>query len=92
MKDESGRRKEKDMNAGAQSSGGPESNRRARLLNPTRFLNRAAVREFLLETAAQTRAHKFTRVSEATLVDINARVMNKCLEVVRSTPSRGKTI
>ncbi len=66
--------------------------KRPRTLNPTRFLNRAAVREFLLETAAQTRHHKFTRVSEATLVEINARVMNKCLEIVRTLPSKGKTI
>lgn len=65
---------------------------RPRTLNPTRFLNRAAVREFLLETAAQTRAHKFSRVSEATLTDINARVMNKCLELVRTAPSKGKTL
>lgn len=66
--------------------------KRPRTLNPTRFLNRAAVREFLLETAEQTRAHKFTRVSQATLVDINARVMNKCLEIARTVPSMGKTI
>jgi hypothetical protein len=65
---------------------------RPRALNPTRFLNRAAVREFLLETAAQTRAHKWNRVSEATLVDINARVMTKCLEIVRTAPSKGKTL
>ena len=65
---------------------------RPQTLNPTRFLNRSAVRSFLLETAAQTRAHKFSRVSEATLVEINARVMTKCLELVRTAPSRGKTL
>lgn len=73
----------------------PSQNRiasRPRSLNPTRFLNRAAVRDFLLETAAQSRAHKFTRVSEATLVEINARVMTKCLEIVRTMPSKGRTI
>lgn len=60
-------------------------------LNPTRFLNRSEVREFILETA-KTRAHKFTRVSEETLVHINEVVRTACIGVVKRAPSKGKTL
>lgn len=66
--------------------------RRFRGLNPTRLLNRAAVREFLLEQARLTRAHEFTRVSEETLIEINEVVRSHCAAIVRRLPSAGKTI
>lgn len=65
---------------------------RPRSLNETRFLNRAAVREFLLEYAAQTRAHKFTRVSAETLRAVNEAARQCCVSTVKRLPSKGKTI
>lgn len=65
---------------------------RNRSLNPTRFLCRSEVRNFLLEWARKNRAHKFDRVSEETLVAINEFVRGKLIEHVRRLPSKGKTI
>ncbi len=61
-------------------------------LNCTRFLNRSAVREFLLEHAKQTRAHKYTRVSEETLIEANEVVRQWVVRKVSSLPSCGRTI
>jgi len=61
-------------------------------INRTRFLNRAQVRRFLLDWAKGTRAHKFTRVSEETLITINELVRQWCVNHVRRLPSKGKTI
>jgi hypothetical protein len=63
-----------------------------RSLNPTPFLCRSAVRKFLLEQAAQNRAHKFTRVSENTLLALNELVRRHCVSLVSQLPSKGKTI
>jgi hypothetical protein len=65
---------------------------RARTLNPTPFLCRAAVRSFLLEHAEATRAHKFARVSGQTLQEINEEVRLLLMRRVRQLPSKGKTI
>jgi hypothetical protein len=61
-------------------------------LNPTRFLNRTECRNFLLQFAAQNRAHKFSRVSEETLRDINEAVRSVMISKVKALPSKGKTI
>ncbi len=61
-------------------------------LNPTPFMCRSAVRKFLLEEAGRTRAHKFTRVSEDTLLAINELVRRHCVTIVHQLPSKGKTI
>src|SRR5437870_3502693 len=53
---------------GIESAGGPEGVSKPRALNPTRFLCRSEVRNFLLQHAEWTRSHKFSRVSEETLV------------------------
>lgn len=50
------------------------------------------VRQLLLDTAQKTRAHKFTRVSADTLNNLDARLRALCAEVVRSAPSKGKTL
>ncbi len=63
-----------------------------RVLNPTRFLCRSEVRKFLLHEAARTRAHKFTRVSEETLIEINEHIRACLVSYVRRLPSKGKTI
>lgn len=65
---------------------------RPRTLNPTAFINRAAVRDFLLEEAKRTRAHKYNRVSGETLTRINEWVRSSMVAHVRHLPSRGKTI
>ena len=61
-------------------------------LNPTPFLCRAHVRKFLLEQAARTRAHKYTRVSEQTMIEINEMVRRYCVHRIAALPSLGKTI
>ena len=55
-------------------------------------INRSEVKKRLLEQAALTRHHKFSRVSRHTLNVIELRVENIINEVVRSTPSRGMTL
>ena len=65
---------------------------RPRALNPTQFINRAAVRDFLLEYARANRAHKFERVSSETLQAINEAVRQQMIAHVRRLPSKGKTI
>jgi len=61
-------------------------------VNPTPLVNRTHVREFLLEEARRTRAHKFTRVSEDTLIAVNAQVRQHLVSIVRQLPSKGQTI
>jgi hypothetical protein len=62
-----------------------------RRLNSTPLLNRKAVRALLLQLSRK-RAHKFTRVSNATLEMINARVKVACMDHVGRVPSMGKTL
>lgn len=71
---------------------GIEMKGRPRALNATCFLNRAVVRDFLLERARRTRAHKFTRVSNETLVKLNEILRAAMLGHVARFPSKGKTI
>ena len=69
-----------------------EMDRMTQHVNPTPFLCRSAVRKFLLEQAANTRAHKFKRVSEDTLLALNELVRRHCVSLVSQLPSKGKTI
>jgi hypothetical protein len=57
----------------------------------TRLINRAAVRELALELAKK-RAHKFSRVSEETLIGANEAVRRYLAEHVSRVPSKGKTL
>ena len=59
---------------------------------PRGLVNRRCVRRFLLETAADSRSHRFTRVAESVFDKIEATVREKCRGIVRSQPSAGKTI
>jgi hypothetical protein len=61
-------------------------------LNATPFLCRAKVRKFLLEQAARTRAHKYTRVSEQTMIEANEVVRQWCISRIGRMPSMGKTL
>lgn len=74
----------------AQPEHGAEGELKA--INPTPFINRTAVKNFLLEHAAATRAHKYQRVSLETLRDINNAVRAVMISKVRTLPSKGKTI
>jgi hypothetical protein len=65
---------------------------RPRTINPTCFLNRAAVKAFLLHRARLERAHKFTRVRSDTLIEINETVRQHLVYLVHRLPSKGKTI
>lgn len=56
------------------------------------LINQSNVRKLLLETAAQTRAHKFTRVSKDTLNLANAAVRQFVVNHIKSVPSKGKTL
>lgn len=82
------------VDAIVKSSEGGERGTRSRpeSLNPTPFLNRAAVRNFLLEYARATKFHKFERVSGQTLVDVQGELRVLLERRVRRLPSKGKTI
>lgn len=57
------------------------------------LLNEKAVRQLLLDTAKQLRPfNKFKRVSQATLDAANESVRHWCVNRIRQTPSKGKTI
>lgn len=55
-------------------------------------INRTEVRRRILQFAADTRHHAFTRVSEETLTQIEAQVEAAIRRLVESAPSRGKTL
>jgi hypothetical protein len=61
-------------------------------LNPTPLLNRSAVRAALLAHAKKTRAHKYTRVSNETLLLANAHLRVWIINHIARLPSMGKTI
>lgn len=46
----------------------------------------------MLEKAKEIRHHKFTRVSKTTLDDLEGRVYVLLYDIVRMTPSKGKTL
>lgn len=78
------------LSAEADDARGAESQEKTQWLN-TPFINRSAVRRFLLERA-ESRAHKFERVSEDTLRQINELVRSWCINHVARFPSKGKTL
>ena len=69
-----------------------DGNKRARAPKPAPFINDKEVRTFLIEQAARTRAHKYTRVSEQALIELNEHVRQWCITRVARLPSLGKTI
>jgi hypothetical protein len=66
---------------------------RASTINPTRFINAAAVRELALETAQALRPFShLDRVSESFLVDISEEVRRSVIGRIKRHPSKGHTI
>ena len=56
------------------------------------LINRDQVRAFLLDLAKRNRHHKWTRVSEDTLLTLNEKVRAWCVHYVGTIPSKGKTL
>jgi hypothetical protein len=56
------------------------------------LINKKKCKQALLDCARDTRAHKYTRVSESTLIHLEAVVKNEIEKIVRTQPSAGKTI
>jgi len=65
---------------------------RVRSVDPCPFLHQSEVRKFLLEQAGRTRAHKYTRVSGQTMIELNEHVRQWCITRVARLPSMGRTI
>ncbi|HEV2391061.1 MAG TPA: hypothetical protein VG146_01725 [Verrucomicrobiae bacterium] len=63
----------------------------ARGISKTPLINREHVRALLLDLA-KARAHKYTRVSEETLLTVNEIVRAHCVYHVGRFPSKGKTL
>lgn len=58
----------------------------------TPHLNQSRVRRTALELAANTRAHKFTRIGKSFLDRIEAQTRVAIEREVRQHPSKGKTL
>jgi len=58
----------------------------------TPLINREHVRQFLLDQAGKTRAHRYTRVSEDTLIAANEHLRHFLVQHVAKMPSMGKTL
>jgi hypothetical protein len=56
------------------------------------LINRNGVRRFLLDHAARTRAHRFTRVAPDVFIQLEGLVREQCRRLVHSQPSVGRTI
>ena len=50
------------------------------------------VKKFILEFAANNRAHKFSRVSQETIDRVEAAARSACKAIVTQAPSKGKTL
>jgi len=77
---------------------GPETTPEATTASPrTRrsshdlLVNRSRLRRFVLDVASQRR-HRFTRVSEQFIEQVDAHLRTWVREYVQSLPSKGKTI
>jgi streptomycin 6-kinase len=71
----------------------PPIAKRPRTLNPTALINRAAVRDKLLELAKELRPfHVYDRVSEDILIHANEHLRLWLVIQVKGLPSKGKTI
>jgi len=59
---------------------------------PRTLLKKSEIRRRILEIAADTRAHGFTRVSADTYIHVEEAVERVLQSIVARQPSRGKTI
>ena len=56
------------------------------------MIMKSKVRKFLLEYAARSRHHPFTRVSAEALDYLEGKLRDECRKLVDAQPSKGKTI
>lgn len=58
----------------------------------TQFLNAKSTKQFALDYAAKSRAHKFERVGESFIQRIDAAVRQAIVREIAAHPSKGKTL
>jgi hypothetical protein len=56
------------------------------------IISPSKVKRFILDHAAKSRAHKFTRVSQTAIDKVEAAARSACRHIVDSAPSKGKTL
>ena len=56
------------------------------------LINKSKVKKYILDYAANNRAHKFTRVSQETIDRVEAAARATAKAIVLSSPSKGKTL
>ena len=56
------------------------------------LLNKSKCRAFLLDYAARSRHHKFTRVSQEAMDKIEIALRDVMRDIVQAQPSKGRTI
>ena len=56
------------------------------------LLNKSAIRGFLLDYAARSRSHDFSRVAPGVYDKIESEIRKQCRALVDQQPSKGKTI
>ena len=62
------------------------------LLPMTSLVNKTKVRRYVLDFAAGSRAHKFTRVSQGAIDKVEAAARQAARALVTTAPSKGKTL
>jgi hypothetical protein len=61
-------------------------------LMSSKLITVKSVKQYLLDYASKTRHHKFTRVSEDTLMKVEAATRSACQSIVAAAPSKGQTL
>ena len=61
-------------------------------LMSSKLITVKSVKQYILDHASKTRHHKFTRVSEDTLIKVEAAVRSACQSIVATAPSKGQTL
>jgi hypothetical protein len=56
------------------------------------IISPSKVKRFILDHAAKSRAHKFSRVSQTAIDKVEAAARAACRHIVDSAPSKGKTL
>jgi hypothetical protein len=61
-------------------------------LMSSKLITVKSVKQYLLDHASKTRHHKFTRVSEDTLMKVEAATRSAVKAIVAAAPSKGQTL
>ena len=56
------------------------------------LINQRGIRQFILDHAKRSRAHRYTQVADSVYDVIEAAVREKCRQIVHAQPSAGRTI